>query len=94
MSAGVVVRNDELSRYDIVVDDTVVGHADYRIEGSRQVFVHTEIDPEYRGRDLAEQLVRAALDDARDNEMTIEPRCPFVAQFIDEHPEYRDLVAA
>jgi predicted GNAT family acetyltransferase len=94
VSGGVVVRNDELSRYDIVVDDTVVGHADYRIDGGRQVFVHTEIDPEYRGRDLAEQLVREALDDARANAMTIEPRCPFVARFIEEHPEYRDLVAA
>jgi len=92
--SAVVVRNDERSRYDIVVDDHVVGHTDYRTHGDHQVFVHTEIDPAYRGRDLAEHLVRAALDDVRDNGMTVVPRCPYVARFIEEHPEYRDLVAA
>ena len=94
MSDPVVVRNDERSRYDIVVDDHVVGHSDYRIDGDRQVFVHTEIDPAYRGRDLADHLVRAALDDARDTGMRVVPQCPFVADFIEEHPEYADLVTA
>jgi uncharacterized protein len=89
-----VVHNDERSRYDIVVDDHVVGHTDYRIEGDRQVFVHTEIDPAYRGRDLAERLVAVALDDARENGMRVVPRCPYVAEFIEEHPEYADLVTA
>ena len=72
----IVVRNDERSRYDIVVDDHVVGHSDYRIDGDRQVFVHTEIDPAYRGRDLADhpdvyqrvhtelQAALATIDDA------------------------------
>jgi predicted GNAT family acetyltransferase len=87
-----VVRNDELSRYDILVDDEVVGHADYRLDGDRQVFVHTEIDRAHRGQDLAAPLVRAALDDARANGMEVVPRCPYVAEFIAEHPEYADLV--
>jgi predicted GNAT family acetyltransferase len=89
-----VVRNDELSRYDILVDDHVVGHADYHVDGDRQVFVHTEIDRAHRGQDLAAQLVRAALDDARENGMQVVPRCPYVAEFIQEHPDYADLVAA
>jgi hypothetical protein len=94
MSEPLVVRNDERSRFDIVVDDRVVGHTDYRLDGDRQVFVHTEIDPAYRGRDLAERLVTVALDDARENGMQVVPQCPYVAQFIEEHPEYADLVTA
>jgi uncharacterized protein len=93
MSETTVVRNDELSRYDVIVDDQVVGHMDFRLVGDRQEFVHTEIDRAYRGRDLAAQLVRGALDDARDNGMQVVPRCPYVASFIREHPEYADLVA-
>ena len=38
-------------------------------------------------------LVRGALDDVRRKGMTVGPQCPFVANFIAEHPEYADLVA-
>ena len=94
-SAGVeVIRNDERSRYEILVDGAVVGFSDYRLRADRQVFAHTEIDPEFRGRDLAAALVQASLDDARANGYRVVPRCPYVKEFIDEHPEYQDLVSA
>jgi uncharacterized protein len=92
--AVAVVRNDDKSRYEILVDGHVAGFADFRMRGDRQVFVHTEIDPELRGRDLAATLVREALDDARTNRYRVVPRCPYVAEFIEEHPEYADLVGA
>jgi predicted GNAT family acetyltransferase len=88
-----VVRNDDLARYEIRVDGNVVGFSEYRPRpGNRQVFVHTEIDPEYRGQDLAALLVEGALDDSRRLGYTVVPVCPFVRRFIDEHPEYADLV--
>ena len=55
--AVTVVRNDDKSRYEILVDGQRVGFSDYRMRGDHQVFVHTEIDPEFRGRDLAATLV-------------------------------------
>jgi predicted GNAT family acetyltransferase len=89
-----VVRNNDKSRYEILVDGHVAGFADFRMRGDRQVFVHTEIEPEFRGRDLAATLIQAALDDARANDYHVIPRCPYVAEFIQEHPEYADLVGA
>jgi predicted GNAT family acetyltransferase len=89
-----VVRNDARSRYDILVDGELAGHADYQLDRDRQVFVHTEIDRAHRGRDLASTLVRAALDDVRANGRLVVARCPFVESFIREHPDYADLVAA
>jgi len=47
-----------------------------------------------RGRRLAAKLVRAALDDVRDTNQSVIPRCWFVAQFIHDHPEYHDLHSA
>jgi predicted GNAT family acetyltransferase len=32
------------------------------------------------------------LDDARARDLRVRPDCPFLAQYIDEHPEYADLV--
>jgi predicted GNAT family acetyltransferase len=92
---GMEVRNNEAaSRYELVVDGDVVGIADYRVTGEAVVFPHTEIAPSRRGQGLGAVLVRAALDDVRPTGRSIIPRCWYVAQFIDAHPEYRDLVAA
>jgi predicted GNAT family acetyltransferase len=82
------------SRYEIYVDGELAGVADYqRTDGDMFVFPHTEIDRARRGNGLAAELVRAALDDVRDAGGTVDPRCWYVAQFIDENPGYRDLLA-
>jgi uncharacterized protein len=86
--------NPELSRYELFVDSQLVGIADYKEAGDEVVFPHTEIDPPLRGRGLAAVLVRAALDDVRSTGRTVVPQCWYVAEFIDQHPEYRDLLAA
>jgi predicted GNAT family acetyltransferase len=83
-----VVDNPEESRYEIYVDDTRAGFTTYRIVGDRIVFLHTEIDSAFEGRGLGHDLVRGALDDAQRRGLTIVARCPFVARFIREHPEY------
>ncbi len=89
-----VRRNDERSRYELLVDGEVAGVADYREAGDRLVFPHTEIASRLRGQGLGDILVREALDDVRETGRQIVPRCWFVAEFIGEHPEYGDLVAA
>jgi predicted GNAT family acetyltransferase len=89
-----VAHNSEESRYEIFVDGRLVGVADYRDVGDAVVFPHTEIEPRMRGHGLGEKLVRGALDDVRRARRAVVPRCWYVAQFIDENPEYRDLVAA
>jgi predicted GNAT family acetyltransferase len=89
------VRNNTAdSRYELVVDGRVVGVADYRTTGDAVLFPHTEVDPAHRGRGLGAVLVRGALDDVRTTGRRVVPRCWYVAQFIDDHPEYSDLRAA
>ena len=89
-----VRNNTDRSRYELFDDGRLVGIADYRVDGRTVVFPHTEIAPSLRGRGLGAELVRAALDDVRGSGRTVVPACWYVAQFIDEHPEYRDLLAA
>lgn len=87
-------NNPEGSRYELLVDGELVGIADYQIIGNRVVMPHTEIQPDRRGQGLGAVLVQAALDDVRSAGRTVVPHCWYVAQFIDEHPEFQDLVAA
>ena len=89
-----VRRNDDEGRYEIWVDDHVVGFTQFRPrEDGVLVFPHTEIDEDRRGQGLAGDLIGAALDDVRARGETIEAQCRTVAGFIDDHPEYADLLA-
>ncbi|NQX11779.1 N-acetyltransferase [Microbacteriaceae bacterium VKM Ac-2855] len=89
------VRHEaEDSRYTLWVDGSYVGLADYALRGDDVVFLHTEIDPAHRHEGLGATLVQAALDDAhRRFAGAIVPVCPFVAEFIEEHPDYQELLA-
>ncbi len=88
-------RNDRALRYELVLDGMVAGVADFRPDGEGVlVFPHTEIDPRLRGRGLGEVLVRGALDDVRRQGSTVVPACWFVAEFLDQNPDYADLRAS
>jgi predicted GNAT family acetyltransferase len=91
--ANVVRRNAERSRYELLVGGEVVGVADYHVDGGTWTFPHTVIAPERRGQGLGAELVRAALDDVRRAGGTVVPSCWYVAEFIDAHPDYADLLA-
>jgi len=87
-----VFHNAAAGRYEVTVD----GHlsvCDYEISGANQVFTHTRVPPELRGRGIAELLVRAALAEARAEKRRVVPACSYVAKFIERHPEYQDLLA-
>lgn len=83
----------EQHRYEAWDAGTLAGFAEYRLEPSTIVFVHTEVDPAFEGRGIASGLATFALDDARRRGLTVVPLCPFFAAFIRRHPEYADLVA-
>ena len=57
----------------------------------KRVFTHTSVDPDYEGHGVGSALARAALDDVRAHGISIVARCPFIAGYIDRHPEYADL---
>jgi predicted GNAT family acetyltransferase len=50
------------------------------------------VDERYRGRGVGEALVRGTLDQLRERGDRLVPKCPFVAAFIQRHPEYAELV--
>ena len=85
--------NAEKSRYELLEDGRLLGVADYRPMGETLAFPHTEIVPSRRNQGLGERLVQEVLDDVRRKGAKVVPYCWFVAEFIEEHPEYDDLKA-
>ncbi|MGO4785312.1 GNAT family N-acetyltransferase [Cryobacterium sp. W22_MBD10_FK3] len=89
-----VEHEPDLSRYTLRQDGEPVGLADYRLIGQELRFTHTEIDPARRDLGLAGILIERALDDVRiRTDLTVVADCPYVAEWIDQHAEYQDLLS-
>ncbi len=93
IDATIIVRhNPAASRYEAEVEGRLVV-TEYRRAGDVLTFAHTYVPPELRGRGVAQQLVRNALEDVRLQRLRIVPQCTYVAAFIKRNPEYQSLVA-
>jgi len=87
-----VTDNPDKARFEIAVNGELAGFVLYHLRGNQIAFTHTETDDRFRGHGLAGQLVREALDAARERHLTVLPYCPFVRSWISGHPEYADLI--
>lgn len=89
----VVRHNPSAHRYEIETEGRI-SVAEYEIVEDKQVFTHTLVPAELRGRGLAEALVRTALDDALRANRKVVPACSYVAKFIERHKEYQPLLTS
>ncbi|WP_328460757.1 NAD(+)/NADH kinase [Actinoplanes sp. NBC_00393] len=85
---AVVVDSFEQQRYEILLGGEVAGVLHYRRHGDRIELLHTEVDQAFAGRGLAGRLAAAALSDARSRATPVVATCPFVAGYLERHPEY------
>jgi len=90
-----VVDAPDASRFEIAVDGTLAGFAEYRLEGRVMAFTHTETLPELAGQGLARTLVTTALGEARARGLAVLPFCPYVRSVVARDPgRWLDLVPA
>ena len=90
--AATVRDNEAAHRYELLVDEELVGELIYRARDGVITLIHTEVAPQYEGHGLGDQLVAYALDDIRARGLEIVPVCPFVGAYLRRHPEYEVLV--
>jgi predicted GNAT family acetyltransferase len=92
-TAGVVVRdNPRELRYEALLDGRLVGIIRYRQEPGLVVLVHSDVELAFEGHGIGSELVRGALADIRARGLRVVPHCPFVFDYIRDHPEEQDLV--
>ena len=87
-----VSHNEAASRFECDVDGRL-SVAEYEMRDGAMVLTHTEVPRELSGRGIAQKIVSTALDHARAHHLRVVAQCPYVAAYIERHPEYRDLVA-
>ena len=88
-----VVDAKDRSRYEALdAGGNLMGFVDYKLFPGVISFLHAETLPDYRGQGVAGQIATKSLDDARALGLRVKPACPFYQEFLEEHPEYADLV--
>ena len=88
-----VTENESAHRFEAHVGGELAGVADYVVDGHAIVFHHTEVEPHLRHHGVAGELVRSALDTiAGRGGLRVVPRCSYVKHWIDEHPDYAELL--
>lgn len=84
----------EESRYEARIDDELAGVAAYDLHDDGVVEItHTVVEDRFEGRGIGSALTRAALEQIRADNGRVIPTCPFVATYVEQHPEYANLVA-
>lgn len=91
-STSGVRNNTALRRYELDADG-VTAFADYRLIPGTVIITHTETPAALRGRGIASQLVHGALEHIRADGLKVVAGCSFVADYLDRHLEFADLVA-
>lgn len=86
-------KDDQAQRYELLIDGRLASYTEWFDDGDRVVMPHTVTIPAFRGQGLAAKVVCFALDDIATRNKLVVPTCWFVADVIDEHPEYQPLVA-
>lgn len=87
------VRDDAAHRrYEL---DVAAGVAfiDYVRDGRNVIMTHAEVPLALRGGGVGSALVQGALALVRERGEKLVPLCPFVARYVQRHPETRDLLA-
>ncbi|HLZ00899.1 MAG TPA: GNAT family N-acetyltransferase [Bradyrhizobium sp.] len=84
--------NKALHRFELDAGGQVA-FANYRLTPQAVIITHTETPQSLRGRGIASELVRGALEMIRADGQKVIAGCSFVVDYLSKHPEHRDLVA-
>lgn len=82
----------ENNRFELEIDQSVAFIEFDKIEPNILDLVHTEVPEALSGKGVGSKLVEGALQYSRDNELKIIPSCPFIKNYIDKNPQWKDLI--
>jgi predicted GNAT family acetyltransferase len=84
--------NKALSRFELDTGGDLA-FASYRLAPGKVIITHTETPRALRGRGIASELVKGALQLIRADGLKVVAGCGFVIDYLDKHPDEADLQA-
>lgn len=84
--------NEDESQFELRLEDQAATLEFFR-EGEKIYLIHTETPEALRGKGVAADLVKRTLQCCRDNGFIVVPQCSYVAHYVDNNPEWRDILS-
>ncbi|MCT4780479.1 MULTISPECIES: GNAT family N-acetyltransferase [Exiguobacterium] len=85
-------RGDQ--KIEAYLDNQAVGEITYSdTKGGKWIIDHTYVDPKHRNQQIGEQLVKAIVEWAREENVKLLPLCPFAKREFEQTPDYADVSA-
>jgi predicted GNAT family acetyltransferase len=88
----VVVHEPDAHRFVLTHQGHEVGELTYQRTAGRAALLHTEVQPQLRGRGLERELVVAAAQWARGEKLKVTPVCWYTRVVLERGDEYRDVL--
>ena len=90
MTTGSVRDNKSRQRFELDAGGALA-FANYGLVSGTVIITHTETPPALRGRGIASELVKGALELIRADGHKVIAGCGFVVDYLEKHPELADL---
>ena len=74
-------------------EDGETAYLEFDVDGHGWMTLwHTEVPPALRGRGIAGVLAQTAFEYAREHNLKVDVICPLANDYVQKHPEYKDLI--
>ena len=87
-----ITLNAQKSRFESDHDGQIAV-AEFTLSPGALTVTHVIVPPSLRGGGVASSLAAHVVEHARRENLKIQPQCPFMADWMEKHPETRDLIA-
>ena len=87
-----VVFEPEQNRSAAYIDGNRVGECEFTVEGGVWSITHTGVDPACGGRGIAKMLVLKVIEEARKQQVKIDPVCSYAKHMTEGIEEFSDVL--
>lgn len=90
-----IIQENEEKRglFKAVEEGKEAGVMTYTWAGSTKFIIdHTEVNEDFKGKGVGQQMLMKAVEYARANHLKIMPLCPFAKSVFDKNPDIADVL--
>lgn len=86
-----VIDNKVKNRFETEIDG-YMAFVEYTVKPDILVLTHTEVDKALAGKGVGSEMIEAVLLQMELRGLKAIPECPFIAKYIDRHPEWKSIL--